>query len=84
MALKKDYTTSQGIEIKGAYIRVYGVDCATKTHALARIGVQVAQDKPVIEQLTKSFEMTLDGGNPFAQAYDHVKTMPVFAGAEDC
>jgi hypothetical protein len=84
MALKKDFTTSQGIELKNAYIRVYGVDCATKNHALAKIGVQVAEGKPVIDQLTASFDLDLNGSNPFAQAYAFAKTLPAFAGAQDC
>ena len=84
MALQKDITTSNGIELKDAYIRVYGVDCATKDHALAKIGVQAAKDKPVVDQYVATFTLNLNGANAFAQAYEHIKTMPVFAGATDC
>jgi hypothetical protein len=84
MALKKDFITSQGIEIKDAYIRVYAVDCGTKTHATAKISVQVAQDKPMIENVIGSFAFDLEGANPFAQAYAFAKTLPAFAGAQDC
>ena len=84
MALKKDYITSQGIEIKDAYIRVYAVDCGTKNHASAKIGIQVAAGKPIIEQVMGSFPLNLDGPNPFAQAYAFAKTLPAFAGAQDC
>lgn len=84
MALQKDMTTANGIEIKAAYIRVYGVDCATKDHALAKIGVQTAKDKPVIDQYTATFAFDLNGANAFAQAYEHIKTLPAFAGAVDC
>jgi len=84
MALKKDFTTSQGIEIKDAYIRVYAVDCGTKSHATAKISVQIAQDKPMIENVIGSFALDLEGSNPFAQAYAFAKTLPAFAGAQDC
>ena len=84
MALKKDFITAQGIEIKNAYIRVYAVDCGTKTHATAKISVQVAQGKPMIEQAMGSFAYDLNGANPFSQAYAFAKTLPAFAGAQDC
>jgi len=84
MALKKDFTTAQGIEIKDAYIRVYAVDCGTKSHATAKISVQVAQDKPMIENVIGFFALDLEGPNPFAQAYAFAKTLPAFAGAQDC
>jgi hypothetical protein len=84
MALKKDYTTSQGIELKDAYIRVYAVDCGTKSHATAKISVQAAQGKPMIDNVIGSFDLDLNGSNPFAQAYAYAKTLPAFAGAQDC
>lgn len=84
MALKKDFITSQGIEIKDAYIRVYAVDCGTKNHASAKIAVQVAQGKPIVEQIIGSFDFNLQGQNPFVQAYIFAKTLPAFAGASDC
>jgi hypothetical protein len=84
MALKKDFTTAQGIEIKDAYIRVYAVDCGTKNRATAKISVQVGQDKPMIEQVIGSFAYDLNGSNPFSQAYAFAKTLPAFAGAQDC
>lgn len=30
------------------------------------------------------FALDLNGGNPIKQCYDHLKTLPEFAGAVDC
>jgi autotransporter translocation and assembly factor TamB len=33
---------------------------------------------------SQNFKINLDGKNFIAQAYDHLKTLPEFAGATDC
>lgn len=92
MALKKTYTTPEGIVLTDAYIRVFAVDVGPKLHedvgggntGLAKVGVHVAADKPMVAFMTTSFKYDPAGKGVFAQAYDFLKTLPQFDGASDC
>lgn len=65
------------------YIKVEKVD-SSKESAVA--AVKYTSDKNAV--LSKSFKFTpsvADGAKNFiAQAYEHIKTLPEFAGAQDC
>ena len=85
MALRKTATTSHGFVADSAYHRVENL---------------AFQGKDVIKFDVKSYKSPaetvcfatidfgckyeMDGANPFAQAYAHIKTLPEFAGATDC
>ena len=45
--------------------------------------VSLSNDATAIQQ-TYRFEPDLDGPNFIKQVYEHLKTLPEFAGAEDC
>lgn len=86
MALKKSITF-RGIPVPDAYIKVY---CPQITPTKDQIGFGVhtyaAADLPlsdVLDAVTMSAPYDLDGPNPLAQAYEHLKTLPEFAGAVD-
>jgi len=85
MALKKTVTTEQGFEAVDAYHRVEGVRLNGKTSMSYQVrsykddsGVQAFADA------VHACAYDLAGKNPIAQAYDHAKTLPEFAGAVDC
>jgi hypothetical protein len=42
------------------------------------------KDGQVLEQNGYSFEYKLEGSNPIAQAYNHLKSLTEFSGATDC
>ena len=85
MALKKTVTTEQGFEAVDAYRRVEGVRLNGKTSMFFQVrsykdnsGVQAFADA------SYDAAYSINGANPIAQAYAHLKTLPEFAGAADC
>jgi hypothetical protein len=87
MALKKTLKIKDnfGIEITfdDAYIKVIHIH-GTKDSLTAHVGIHIKKDEIQIDSKVFEFSLTLDGKNFIAQAYDHLKTMPEFAGAIDC
>lgn len=85
MALKKTVITASGLTASDAYIRVEGPKLVAKAavefdavcYVSAEHGVPFAKTRH-----TGPYDMS--GINPFAQAYEHLKTMPQFADAVDC
>jgi hypothetical protein len=85
MALKKIVLTEQGFEAVDAYHRVEGVRLNGKTSMSFQVrayrddsGVQAFADTAY------DAAYNLNGADPIAQAYAHLKTLPEFAGAVDC
>jgi len=88
MALSKKFSTSFGIELDQAYMRVGSVS-GNKNHvdvALHTFANKVAAENngSVIAVFRSSFKPTENGKTWDAQAYDHLKTLPEFADATDC
>jgi hypothetical protein len=84
MALAKTVTTVHGFEAVNAYHRVEAVRLESKTAISFHIRSYTAVDKPFFEESVLSCTYEIDGKNPIAQAYEHLKTLPEFAGATDC
>jgi hypothetical protein len=90
MALKKTFTQTQApfsgsLEIADAYWRVEQVT-ATKNEAQCVVTINQKDGESIVQVSNKrySFVPNLEGKNFIAQAYDHLKTLPEFAGAQDC
>lgn len=83
MAIKCNIITQSGMTINEAYCRT--VDFSVGKNQMS-FNLQVFADKeksPVeSDRLTAPYD--LNGENPYAQAYKHLKTLPKFAGAQDC
>ncbi len=74
----------KGVEmviIPDAYFRVEEVSGSKK---LLTCIVSINADAGLGMKVKHQFEPTMDGGNFIAQAYNHLKTLPEFAGAVDC
>lgn len=85
MALKKTVTTEHGIEVVGAYHRVENVVILTKSEMSYHIRVcKDASGLPFFCEQVLTSGYDIDGANPIAQAYKHLKSLPEFADAEDC
>jgi hypothetical protein len=84
MALKKTITTRQGIEVKDAYFRVVNVTLNGKTGMQFAVAFSKNADSPAVESTAYNCAYSIAGQNPIAQAYEHLKTLPEFAGAQDC
>lgn len=83
MALKKNTETNFGFEIQNAYIRVESVQVG-KDKIQFQVRSSVDGVKPHFSDVSYECAYALDGDNPIAQAYAHLKTLPEFAGATDC
>ncbi len=88
MALKKDTTfTAQGgfqVSVKDAYIKVANVIGDKNS---VSVSVQWFKDEKVSDPFNVTnfqFNPSMTGQNFIAQAYEHAKTLPEFADAQDC
>jgi hypothetical protein len=88
MALKKSHSTTFGLELQEAYFKISSVSGS-------KLGARIAVDFYVDEAASKSgkspvgtsvfdFAPSASSKNWDAQAYEHLKTLPEFAGATDC
>lgn len=88
MALQKDFTLKNGLVIPNAYIKIETCT-STKESASARVGVYV--NKAYAEQGEAVFEhyhifkpnYSTDAINLWEQAYEFIKTLPEYEGAEN-
>lgn len=86
MALTKTITRSafgQPVIIRDAYVRVETVS-GTKSRLHADVAVLTALDGQEVDRIKVGFSPAMDGANFIKQAYEHLKTLPEFAGAADC
>jgi hypothetical protein len=84
MSLAKTVSTVHGFQAANAYHRVEGVSLTSKEQIRFHIRSYTAADKPFFAESILSCAYVLDGKNPIAQAYEHLKTLPEFSGATDC
>jgi hypothetical protein len=84
MAIEKTVTTPHGIAVKNAYHRVEGLIIAGKDQIRFHVRSSVDGVLPHFSDTEYQCAYTLDGENPIKQAYEHLKTLPEFAGASDC
>ena len=70
------------VEIKNAYIKVERVE-VNKTGGRATVFIFVDKDKPSIKTERFNYLVDLTSSNFIAQAYNHLKTLPEYAGAID-
>ena len=85
MALKKTIQSNFGLEIPNAYHRVGRIQIVNKSEMTFVVSAFI-DDKANIsaEEKSHTCAYVLSGNNPIAQAYAHLKTLPEFAGANDC
>ena len=82
MALKIDYT-HLGIAIPNCYVRVKSLS-ADKRRVSSDVTFHATEEKPAFFSASYSFAPNMGGGNFIEQTYEHLKTLPEFAGAKDC
>ena len=83
MAISKNIELENGIKVDGAYIRVE-YPSVTKDSISFNLRKYVAADKPFFGEDFMIAPYTLDGANPFVQAYEYLKSLPEYADAVDC
>jgi len=84
MALTKTIVTPQGFESADAYIICDGIKIYGKNQM--GFSVRSAKEKGLLNFSDVPYVCTysLEGENPFKQAYEYLKTLPEFADAVDC
>ena len=86
MALKQNVI----FEKKGFNGKLIAQDAYWKIENIAgnknqmHIEIYASVDGEQIQRVVSTFTPSLDGSNFIAQAYEHLKTLPEFAGATDC
>lgn len=89
MALTKPMTLTdnfgEGVEFPNCYIRVHRLDYL-KTSAVAHVSMLREKDGQKLEDRIYPFLVSLadSDGSFVTQAYQHLKSLPEFACAEDC
>jgi hypothetical protein len=84
MAMKKNISVNafnRNIEIPNAYIKVGNV---VGNKSFIEFEVLFSENSAFIKKESHTFTPDMQGGNFIAQAYEHLKTLPEFAGAIDC
>ena len=85
MAICKTVTTVYGIEVADAYHRIEAVTLQGKLEISYCVrSYKDASGLPFFAEKYLTSAYDINGLNPLAQAYTHVKTLPDFAGAVDC
>jgi hypothetical protein len=84
MALAKTVSTVHGFQAVNAYHRVEAVRLIGKDQINFHVRSYASTDKPFFVESVLSCIYEIDGENPIKQAYNHLKTLPEFAGATDC
>lgn len=91
MALQKTLTLNNGISLTDAYIKIIGLTIPSsaeiggekKRFAHIQTSIQANAEGSLIEMHASDFEVDMNGSNFLVQAYEHLKTLPDFAGATD-
>lgn len=84
MAITKNMDTQYGLTVPGAYIRVEQIAFNQAKDMLFFVRIYAKPNFPPIAERQMCLPYAMDGANPFAQAYAHLKTLPEFSGAADC
>jgi hypothetical protein len=87
MALKKDtsFETKGGftVNVAQAYIRVQEVTGSKEKCSALVYWFKDEKASDPFSGSQHSFAPSMDGGNFIKQAYEHIKNLPEFAGAQD-
>lgn len=84
MALKKTKQTSFGVDVTDAYHRVEHVRIEDKNRISFCVRSYADTEKQFFSEQLYSCSYDLNGVNPIACAYLHLKDHPDFAGSKDC
>jgi|LakMenEpi03Aug12_release.lakeMendotaPanAssembly.Ray.scaffolds.fasta_scaffold374178_3 hypothetical protein len=85
MALKKTTKTHQGFDAIDAYHRVENLSLINKTRMFFQVkSYKDNEGLPSFSDVAYESVYNLQGPNPIAQAYAHLKTLPEFLEATDC
>ena len=82
-AMKLNDNFGEQVSFDETYIRVEDVG-GTKHNVAVTANIYKANGGPFLFLFRTNFAPNMDGDNFIKQAYEHLKTLPEFAGATDC
>lgn len=84
MALQLTVVTPHGFDAPNAYHRVEFLSLTTSSMSFKVRSYRLqGEDIPAFNDLPYACPYAIDGGNPFAQAYSYLKSLPEYSGASD-
>lgn len=84
MAIRKT-VDFKGITVANAYVRVTSLTINANWVRMGFSGhLMVDSESSPFDELVHECAYAIEGGNPVRQAYDYLKTLEKFQGAEDC
>lgn len=84
MALLVD-TTYRGIDVANAYVYVEPRSISLDKESMSfSISYKADPEQESFSSVRFSAPYSLDGENPFTQAYEYLKTLPEFQGCTEC
>lgn len=84
MAILVD-TTYRGITVADAYVYVEPRSISLDKDVMSfSISYKANQEQETFNSVRFSAPYSLEGENPFIQAYEYLKTLPEFEGCVDC
>ena len=86
MAIQKTHkfnTEFGSVTVAECYIKVSMVE-VNKNEGMATVSFFDKPNGKLLQSVIYAVPHDLNGSNALAQAYNHLKTMPEFAGATDC
>lgn len=84
MAIRLTQKTVTGLTAHDAYHRVENLSLANKKQMNFAVRSYFGIENPSFAEKYHSCAYDIDGENPFKQAYEHIKGLSEFAGAQDC
>jgi len=84
MALEKTAITSHGFTASNAYHRVEGTQVSKDSMTFQVRSYKDNSGLPHFADASFGCAYDIAGDNPIKQAYEHLKTLPEFASANDC
>ena len=84
MAIKKQVDTVHGFSVGDAYHRVENVTILGKEKMAFSVKIYKDVEKQAFSEMSFNCTYNLNGNNPIAQAYMHLKTLPDFSSVVDC
>lgn len=81
LSLKNNFQTDS--VFSDAYVKIEFLT-VTKNNIVANVSIKKSKESSILRVTKHEFAIDLDLANPIKQAYNHLKTLPEFAGATDC
>ena len=83
MAILNNTELENGIKVEEAYLRVE-FPSINKGSMSFNLRKYVAKDLPFFSEDMITCDYDIEGSNPYAQAYEYLKTLDEYIDAEDC